>query len=185
MLYWTKYNPQNHFHDIQGKRKKFDNTIYTLDIESTNYLILNGKQIPAIEYLNLSEDERDSCEFRSCMYIWQFSINDIVYYGRRWSELESFLYILNNEVPELKYLFVHNLSFEFQFLKSVFGFEDVLARKARKVISAKMKEYILQKLPDTVFPNDIREFHFLIYHIQNIFHQLIHIHHHKKNNNHY
>ena len=41
MEYWTEY--QGHIPDIQGKRKKFDNTVYTFDIETTSYLILNNK----------------------------------------------------------------------------------------------------------------------------------------------
>ena len=139
MLYCDKYI--KHIGDIKGKRKKFDNTIYTFDIETSSYLMLYGKQIPAINYLELNEKEREDCIFKTCMYIWQFSINDIVYYGRTWDELKEFLYKLNKDVPERKFVFVHNLAFEFQFLKSVFNFEDVTARKSHKVMTAIMSDY--------------------------------------------
>ena len=47
MEYWTEY--QGHIPDIQGKRKKFDNTIYTFDIE------INGRYYFFVT--NLSETE--------------------------------------------------------------------------------------------------------------------------------
>ena len=139
MLYWNKYD--GHKGDICGKRKKFDNTIYAFDIETTSYLILNGKQIPAIDYLKLSDKEQKDAIKCATMYIWQFSINDIVYYGRSWDELKLFLKKLDESVPERKFVFVHNLSFEFQFLKSQFHFEEVTARKSHKTMTALMRDY--------------------------------------------
>lgn len=117
-----------------GKRKTFDNNIYVLDIESTSYLILNGRQLSSLEYSNLNEDEKNYCLKYSTMYMWQFSINDQVYYGRTWEQLKIFMKWLEDDIPEQKFLFVHNLSFEFQFLKNVFDFENVMARKAHKVM---------------------------------------------------
>ena len=139
MLYWTNY--KKHDFEIIGKRKKFDNTIYTFDIETTSYLLLYGKLIPSINYLDLSDKEKDDSVKMTTMYIWQFSINDIVYYGRTWDELKQFLDILEENVPYQKYVFVHNLSFEFQFLKSRFSFSDVSARKSHKVMTALMRDY--------------------------------------------
>lgn len=139
MLYWNKYDGHNG--DICGKRKKFDNTIYAFDIETTSYLILDGKQIPAIDYLKLSDKEQKDAIKCATMYIWQFSINDIVYYGRTWDELKMFLKRLDESVPERKFVFVHNLSFEFQFLKSQFHFEEVTARKSHKTMTALMRDY--------------------------------------------
>lgn len=139
MLYWNKYD--GHKGEICGKRKKFDNTIYAFDIETTSYLILDGKQVPAIDYLKLSKKEQDSSIKCSTMYIWQFSINDIVYYGRTWDELKLFLKKLDENVPERKIVFVHNLSFEFQFLKSQFHFKEVMARKSHKTMTALMRDY--------------------------------------------
>ena len=79
MIYWNKY--EGHLPKIMGKRNKVDNNIYTFDIETTSYLILNNKQLPTNEYLKLTKKEQEECEFRSTMYIWQFGINDKVYYG--------------------------------------------------------------------------------------------------------
>lgn len=70
MLYWNKYDGHNG--DICGKRKKFDNTIYAFDIETTSYLILNGKQLNTIKYLELDKKQQEECKFYGLMYIWMF-----------------------------------------------------------------------------------------------------------------
>lgn len=142
MLYWTSYS--KHDSDIKGIRKKFDNNIYTFDIETTSYLILDGKVYNNLDYLKFSDDEKDNSIKCACMYIWMFGINDTVYYGRTWNEFRDFLSILDSNISELKYIYVHNLSFEFQFLKSNFHFKEVSARKSRKVMSATMRDYNIQ-----------------------------------------
>ena len=43
-----------------------------------------------------------------------------------------------------KYVFIHNLSFEFQFLKCHFKFVDVLARKSRKVMRCRFEKYNIE-----------------------------------------
>lgn len=139
MIYYNKYI--KHDHEILGKKKKFDNTIYSFDIETTSYFILDNKQYKAIEYENLSKEDQERCVFKSCMYIWMLSINDDVYYGRTWNELSDFLTIIDKEIPEKKFLFIHNLSFEFQYLRSHFNFENVIARKMRKVMSCCFKDF--------------------------------------------
>ena len=65
MIYWKEYI--GHIPDLKGKRKIYDNTIYTFDIETTSFLILNGKQIPAIDYLKLTKIEQENCVFMSNM----------------------------------------------------------------------------------------------------------------------
>lgn len=140
MKYWTEY--YGHIPDIRGKRKKFDNTIYTFDIETTSYLILNNKQIPTIDYLKLSKKEQEECIFMSNMYIWMFSINDIVYYGRTWHELRGFLCRIDNwGTSEKKTVFVHNLAYEFQFMRNAFNFNKVFARKSRKTMKFELEEF--------------------------------------------
>lgn len=134
----------NIFGNPIGKRNKVDNTIYTFDIETTSYLLLNGKQIPAIEYLNLTKEEQEQAEYHSCMYIWQFSINSDVYYGRTWDELKSFIVRLNFYNPYKKIIYVHNLAFEFEYLKDIFQFKEIIARKKRKVMKAVMLDYNIE-----------------------------------------
>lgn len=89
MKLWKEY--EGHAIDLIGKRNKYDNTIYTFDIETTSYLILYGKQLRPDTYLNLTEKEREDCIFQGSMYIWMFSVNDTVYYGRTWEDFRLFL----------------------------------------------------------------------------------------------
>lgn len=142
MKYFKEF--QYHFGDIVGERKQVDNTIYSLDIETSSYLILNGKVLPAIKYLDLTEEEQKDAEFRSCMYIWMFSINDEVYYGRTWEDLKSFLVRLDYYNSNKKIVFIHNLSFEFQYLKSIFKFKNVVARKKHKVMKCEMEDFNIE-----------------------------------------
>ena len=77
----------------------------------------------------------------------QFSINDSVYYGRTWQELRAFLSRIDENVLDKKgnkvkkFCFVHNLSYEFQFMRNAFKFQDVFSRKARKVIKFTLPEF--------------------------------------------
>lgn len=140
MIHWSEY----HGHEIDVVSKKVDNTIYTFDIESTSYLILNGEIISASEYLNLNEEDREKSLPCACMYIWQFSINETVYYGRTWEEFKSFLDRVESNCNLKKYIFVHNLSFEFQFFSSQFKIKSVMSRKSRKVMAAKLLDYNIE-----------------------------------------
>ena len=140
MIHWSEY----HGHEIDVVSKYVDNTIYTFDIESTSYLILNGEIISASEYLNLNEEDREKALPCACMYIWQFSINETVYYGRTWEEFKSFLDRVESNCDLKKYIFVHNLSFEFQFFSSQFKIKSVMSRKSRKVMSAKLLDYNIE-----------------------------------------
>lgn len=161
MKYWKEYF--GHEPNIKGKRKKFDNTIYSFDIETTSFIILNEKQFETKEYLNFRKEEREKCIFMSVMYIWSFSINDEVYYGRTWDDLKAFMSRIEYwGTHEKKFVFVHNLAFEFQFLRNVFKFKNVFARKSRKPIKFELDEDLnfefrcsymmtnssLEKLPD-------------------------------------
>ena len=143
MKNWLEFN--YHFSDRYTKKKKnYDNTIYTFDIETTSYYILNNKIYSAFDYLKLTDDEKEKCIFQSAMYIWMFSINDVVYYGRTFEELEIFLDKLFFYNEDKKIVYVHNLSFEFQFLKSYFKFNNVVARKAHKVMKCLLDKYNIE-----------------------------------------
>lgn len=86
---------------------------------------------------------------QSIMYIWQFSIlfldnqhiDTII--GRTWSEFGLFLDQLMNDDNYAYYMiFVHNLSYEFQFLRGIYTFspDEVFAIKSRKILKCEMLE---------------------------------------------
>lgn len=140
MLYWTEY--EGHDPEILGIRKKYDNTIYTFDIETTSFLILDDKMIPAIDYLKLTKEDQEKSIFMSNMYIWMFSINEKVYYGRTWSELRAFLLRVEHWGTSVKKIvYVHNLPYEFQFLRNCLTFKNVFARKCRKPMKFELEEF--------------------------------------------
>lgn len=136
MIYYKAFEP---FEIKLAGRKKVDQNIYTFDIESTSYFILNDKVYNGLEYDKLNQKEKEQAIPRATMYIWQFSINDTVYYGRTWSEFKEFIKMLDDYNPNKKIIFVHNLSFEFQFIYPYIKFDSVFARKSHKVIYAEVE----------------------------------------------
>lgn len=77
---------------------------------------------------------------QSVMYVWQWAFGpDLVVMGRTWDEFQTFHAALQN-VLQGRYLivWVHNLSYEFQFLAGVLEFQtdDVFAVRSRKVLKA-------------------------------------------------
>lgn len=142
MLYYKEFKPYNI--DIVGKRKKYDNNIYTFDIETTSYILYKGEVKPTSYYDELDEKERKFVEPRSTMYIWQFGINDTIYYGRTWDEFKDFLKILDAYNPATKIVFIHNLAFEFQYLYSNIPQENVFARTSHKVIKSTCKNFNIE-----------------------------------------
>lgn len=139
MKYWTDYN--GHDPKIKGK---IDNTIYSFDIETTSYLDLAGKQIPALDYLQLEEDDREASIPKATMYIWMLSVDEVVYYGRTWKEFVQFLDKLEKNCKKRKIIFVHNLSFEFQFFCTQLKIKEVMSRTSRKVMTCTLADYNIQ-----------------------------------------
>lgn len=83
----------------------------------------------------------------SHMYIWQMQIGNIgTVFGRTWEEFTRFCAELILDMGENQYIvvYVHNLSFEFQFLAGIYDFsiDEVFAVKSRKVIKCEMYEHI-------------------------------------------
>ena len=80
------------------------------------------------------------CE-QSVMYIWQWCFSDrCTVIGRTWTELEVFIQRITSGWPENARLcaFVHNLSYEFAFLRGVHFFQpgEVFAVRSRKILKA-------------------------------------------------
>lgn len=80
---------------------------------------------------------------QSVMYIWQWQFGeDITVIGRTWKDFLDTQKRVKDSLPEGYWLvvYVHNLSYEFQFLKGIYQFtpEDVFAIASRKVIKCDM-----------------------------------------------
>lgn len=105
----------------RGNRKKNKRVYYgnicAFDIETTT--------IPEIK--------------QSVMYIWQFAIDtELVVIGRTWEEFRKFVKLLKAVCGMKKKLivYVHNLSYEFQFLSGIYQFknDDVFCTESRKIL---------------------------------------------------
>ena len=76
---------------------------------------------------------------QAVMYIWQMQIGpDVTVTGRTWKEYFRLLDRIREQLPEDTWLavYVHNLSYEFSFLKGVYPFEpeEVFATDFRKIL---------------------------------------------------
>ena len=80
---------------------------------------------------------------QSVMYVWMFHIKqlDLTIVGRTWEEFDTLLKKIVGELDGTTLcIFVHNLSYEFQFLRAVYNFspEEVFAVDSRKVLKCTM-----------------------------------------------
>lgn len=86
---------------------------------------------------------------QSFMYIWQWHFDGIgTVIGRTWRELHRFIERLARIIGD-KYtlvVLVHNLSYEFQFLRTIYNFtsDDVFALDRRKVCKCTMYDKALE-----------------------------------------
>lgn len=74
---------------------------------------------------------------RATMYIWCLNINRNRIIGRTWEEYVNLMNIINAILDNRKIvIYVHNLGYEFQFLRKLFEWSKVFARKKRKPMQA-------------------------------------------------
>ena len=95
-----------------------------------------------IETTNFTKNDRNL----ATMYIWQLAIDDLVIYGRTWEEFTYFIEEFSKKNEKINILiYVHNLSFEFQFIKTLFNWNiskngvEVFSKDGRSIIYAKYK----------------------------------------------
>ena len=124
------------------KKKHYDDNIYTFDIETISLFYINGEWVP-FNY-NFDSKYYTDVEKACCPYIWQFGVNDKVYYGREFMDFEKVLRGLSDPYIE-KIIYVHNLSYEMQFLldiicKNNWTIDNMCARQIRQPISFHIKE---------------------------------------------
>ena len=122
------------------KRKCYSDTIYTFDIETCSLFQYDDK----FDVFNYDLPKEYYCKINKLAipYIWQFGIEDTVYYGREFQDFEKILLQLSD--PDLvKTIWVHNLSYEMAFLINIldkYTISNMVARDVRKPISFHVDE---------------------------------------------
>lgn len=111
-----------------------------------------GKKTNKPEYLEVTcafdiESTNIKAIQQAVMYIWQFQIGtELTVFGRTWDE---FILLLNKILPVLEtnvwlVVYIHNLSYEFSFLKGIYDFreDEVFCLSRRKVLKCTMYDKI-------------------------------------------
>lgn len=141
---WDSYRPGELSHIPRqirkrknpGSRKRISylNTLAAFDIEVTR---LTGE---AGEMFNAPELER------GIVYSWAFHIHTLrtTYTGRSLEEAAAFFATISQELEErglVMVVWIHNLSYEFQFLRGVHSFtnDDVFCMDSRKILKAQYR----------------------------------------------
>lgn len=111
-------------------------------------VIYNNKKIgyynlPAgfdIETSSFYQGDRVPENKRAIMYIWMFGIKDFTTFGRTWDDFIAFLSVLNKVLdlgPNKRLVvYVHNLPYEFQFIRKRLDWDKVFILKQRKPVYA-------------------------------------------------
>ena len=146
-MIYTDYNfisqyDFSRFEVFKSKGKMFLNCFCSFDIETSSFFIdENNKAISITEYenrLKINPKYENIAIKSSLCYIWQFAINDDVFIGRRLEDFVDFTQKLYNAIHGLHIIvYVHNLSYEFQFIRKYFKWVDVFAMDNRKVLYCK------------------------------------------------
>lgn len=102
------------------KRVKYKDIITAFDIETTRLIDIE----------------------QSVMYVWQWQFDeDYTVVGRTWEQFAAFQRKIAKILDDIVLVvFVHNLSYEFQFLRGIYQFspDEVFAIKSRKVLKCNM-----------------------------------------------
>ena len=102
---------------------------------------------------------------KAIMYIWTCNVNGITFIGRTWKQFTQFIDIMSEVFELIKYnkrclIYVHNLEYEFQFMRKWFEWHDIFADDKRQPLYAvtnsgvefrcsyRLSGYSLNKLAD-------------------------------------
>lgn len=132
---------------IKSKDKIYYNLAMSFDIETSSfYEDKNGVVYTNDEYRQLKHTVK--ADKKAIMYIWQFAIEDNVIIGRSWNDFLYFckkLYDFLNLKERYIVVYVHNLSYEFQFICRWFNWIDIFADSERKPIKATTDSHFIFK----------------------------------------
>lgn len=144
MLHYTEFTEYEYTTIKNNKKELVCDDIFCFDCEASSGFMYNGK---LIKYTDSMYDKlREFGTKRAWMYIWMLGVNGTVYYGRTMEELQQFLITLNKAIPERKYCYIHNLSYDSQWLLNIINIDncEVFARKPRAPMKLYVPEYNIE-----------------------------------------
>lgn len=124
------YNRIKKSNPLISSTKRYINHLMTFDIETSTI-------------------EKTDGTFEGFMYHWQVCIDGYVCFGRTWKEFLTFLRKMNRALKNYDdkhklVCYIHNFSYEFQFLYSWIKLENVFAIDKRKPLKAISKDFNIE-----------------------------------------
>lgn len=110
---------------VVGERNRVYNVPASFDIETSSYYKMGVK--------------------RATMYVWSFCLNGSTIIGRTWEDWIEVLDFISEHLHTSKIsliIYVHNLGYEFQFMRGWFKWDEVFAVKERRPVHASLPEGI-------------------------------------------
>lgn len=108
----------------------------TVRKNKTTYLCLTATFDIEVTTIKVGEHGNNKDRPIGFMYHWQFCINDCVIFGRTWEEFIEFYTKLSNvlqlSTKRMLVVYVHNLAYEFQFIKDFVNIKSIFAKNKRK-----------------------------------------------------
>ena len=140
-----------------GHIEAIPGAIYTLDIETTS--LFENPYTGEWEVFDYDKPVEYYQGIRKAAvpYIWMVGVNDTVYYGTDFMDVENVLKQIATP-GQKEYLWIHNSAFEFQFMRDFldkYTIDNMISRAAHKPIAYTIKEleievrctYMLTNLP--------------------------------------
>ena len=133
-----------------GRKVRLDNNIYSFDTETATvyrYKEMHGHpKSECWERFDAARDneEQNAADVVSYVVSWQFGINDEIFVGRELDDFTSFIEILSKKWQSAGcygVIYVHNLGYDFEYLRNVINDWEVFARKPREPMYAVTDKY--------------------------------------------
>lgn len=143
-LEWIDFVAKTEFPSIKTSKKiEYLNVSASFDIETTSFY--SDIRTHTVAKLDINESEEDEYEKQSTMYGWVFGLNGKVILGRTWDDFIRTCAKLAERYrlscDRRLIVYVHNLSFEFQFIKDLLSWGSFFALEERKPLAILAEDY--------------------------------------------
>lgn len=129
------------FDTYKGRKESYCDNIFCFDIETTSFFVKDGKVYgirDVFEYCKYDkkavEEFFATCECGVLPYIWQFTIDgEIIVIGRELSDFPRLVAKINKQTGGARWVcYIHNLHYEYTFIRENFAFDKVFFTESRK-----------------------------------------------------